>query len=89
MDRYVRSTPANFWDEFTEDGKCMSFTAISDRLRNLREEEDEKDANKAKEEYSEESFAQSFGYRKGGKTYTMQKNKDIAKRYRELRDGKK
>lgn len=87
MDQY-QASPATFWDEFSVDGKRMSFTAINERLQDLRRIQDDADYKEAIVVYADK-FDELFQYRKSGVRQTMKKRMDIAKRFRELRDARK
>jgi hypothetical protein len=87
MDRYRKSSPASFWEDFTdENGKRMSFTAISQALRNEREADVAALAEQARSMYSKERFAQLFSYSKGGERRVKTKDAEIAKTYQKLLD---
>jgi uncharacterized protein YycO len=83
VERWRKGTPDQFWAEFSGDGKNMSFTAITKRLRQIRVTEDQELAEKARQEYGD-SFATTFSYRRGGNIYIMTDPTTIANHYRSL-----
>jgi hypothetical protein len=85
VERWRQGTPAEFWAEFSSDGKHLSFTAIVERLRLSRKAQDERISVIAKAEYGA-SFAEHFYYRKGGSTRVMTDPAIIAKHYRALQE---
>jgi len=63
----------------------MNYTAIINRLKVLRIEENNQLAEQAKKEYGDR-FASAFVYKKNGQVHIMHKSADIARMYRKLRD---
>ena len=61
--------------------KRLTITGISDALTKLRNLRDKRNIASAKAEYSSETFAELFNYKKGGKRIVMKKEKDIARCY--------
>jgi hypothetical protein len=85
MDEYQGSSPTDFWNKFTDEkGKRMSFTAISQVLRDDREAAAIALAEKARKAFSRERFDELFSYTKGGRKYIKTKDVDIAKTYEKL-----
>lgn len=62
----------------------MNYTAINQRLQEIRSQEDTALAAQARAEYHE-NFADLFSYKKGGVMYVKVKDMDIAKQYRMLK----
>ena len=76
-----------FWEAMSfpptmASGDRISFKRISNKLRSIRIERDQVDAERAREEYSDVEFQSIFRYRKGGKQHVMKKDQDIARHYR-------
>jgi hypothetical protein len=85
MDYYEQRSATEFWAKFTdENGERMSFTAISQVLRNEREEKEKELANEARQVYSHERFQELFSYRKSGRKFVKTKDAEIAKTYERL-----
>jgi hypothetical protein len=85
VERWRQSSPADFWAEFSSEGKHLSFTAITERLRLSRKAEDERICELAKIEYGT-LFAETFSYRKGGVTKVMTDPAIVAKHWRSLHE---
>lgn len=81
--RWREGTPAEFWTEFSIEGKHLSYTMILQRLRKDRHQADVEIAEKAKGEYGS-AFSEKFSYIQGGVRMEMKDPTTIAKRYREL-----
>jgi len=62
--------------------EVVNFKKISETLRKMRKEQDQKDAALAREIYSKDQFRTIFSYRKQGKVLIMSRDQDIARRYR-------
>ncbi len=85
MDVYQKMTPAEFWHRFTdEEGRRMTFTAISQVLRDEREADAVTMARRARCAYREDRFNKLFSYTKSGQKRIKTKDVDIAKTYRML-----
>ncbi|KAJ4476811.1 hypothetical protein C8R41DRAFT_963939, partial [Lentinula lateritia] len=81
-ERYWSITPEQFWSEFqTNAGEQMNWTAILERLQELRINRNEELAERAKAEYGPR-FPELFSYR--GKV--MSKSSSIASRYLSLKN---
>lgn len=78
--------PESFWTRFSEDGKFLSFTAISKVLRECRKVEDAALEQKARTEYNG-NFGKHFLYQRAGIRRLMTRPSQVANRYRALRDG--
>jgi hypothetical protein len=65
-------------------GDRMTFTAITQLLRQQRVTKDYEDAEQAKKDYGA-SFSEYFTYHRGGETLVMSDPTSIAKCYRTLR----
>lgn len=84
VERWRQSSPEDFWAEFSSDnGKYMTFTAISQHLRQSRLADDAKLAEAVKDRYGE-LFPDHFSYRRGGEVRVMVDATAIANRYRGL-----
>lgn len=84
VSRWRQGSPAEFWAEFSVDGKYLTYTAIVARLAQQREAEDATLAEAALSEYGS-AFAETFKYRRGSQWFVMQKPSIIAKHYRALK----
>lgn len=85
MDVYEKTTKVEFWHKFTdEEGKRMSFTTISQVLRDKREVGAKAMAGQARNAYSKDRFNELFSYTKSGKKRVKTKDGDIAKTYQQL-----
>lgn len=84
VSRWRQGSPADFWAEFSMDGKYLTYTAIVARLAQLREAEDATLAETARSEYGS-AFADTFKYRRGSNWFVMRKPSIIAKHYRALK----
>jgi hypothetical protein len=82
--RYRQGTPTNFWEEFSHNGQRLCFTKIVQRLSELRKDEDQATAERARAEYGAD-FLSFFSYKKNGVSYIKTKPSDIAKTYRLLK----
>lgn len=77
MERYRKSSAEDFWAEFSDNGKRISYTAIVSRLREQRKAQDEQVAAQAVSEHG------PITYRQGNRhAITMCKPYAIAKAYR-------
>ncbi|KAF8812058.1 hypothetical protein BYT27DRAFT_7088197 [Phlegmacium glaucopus] len=84
VQRWREGSEANFWKEFSDStGTRMNYTAIINRLKALRVEENSRLTEQAKKEYGD-SFASTFVYRKNGQVHVMCKPADIARMYQKL-----
>ena len=84
VERWRQSTPVEFWKEFSlPNGGQMTFTAIGQKLRQQRLDEDKALSERAKLEYGD-TFSSFFTYRKGSQNLVMTDPTFIAKRYRSL-----
>jgi hypothetical protein len=84
VERWRKGTPEEFWQEFSHDnGRRMTFTAISRHLRQQRISEDNATAERAKAEYGP-SFFEHFNYTHKNQAMEMTDATSIAKRYRTL-----
>ncbi|THH12190.1 hypothetical protein EW146_g7794 [Bondarzewia mesenterica] len=84
VQRYRTTTVAKFWAEFSlKNGKHMTFTAITIRLRELRKAEDEEVSKRARDEYSAD-FNSTFVYGKDSKRILMTDHSAIAKHYHHI-----
>ena len=72
-----------FWAKFTVDGHVMSYTAISNQLKEERMAADHQLAEEARVKYGKD-FDLMFEYRRGGTHLVRDKESAIAKRYRSL-----
>jgi hypothetical protein len=78
--RWRKGTPAEFWEEFSVDGKQMSYTAICTALTVERTEEAATIAKRARIDYGPD-FEATFCYRKGGcRSVVMTDQRSIAKK---------
>ncbi|KAF8812084.1 hypothetical protein BYT27DRAFT_7133573 [Phlegmacium glaucopus] len=85
VQRWREGSEADFWKDFSDStGTRMNYTAIINRLKALRVEENNRIAEQAKKEYGD-CFASMFVYRKNGKVHVMCKPADIARMYQKLR----
>ena len=84
MHRYRQGTPTSFWDEFSHNGQRLCFTKIVQRLSELRKDEDQATAERARAEYATD-FPTFFSYKKKGVSHIKTKPSDIAKTYRLLK----
>ena len=81
------STSEKFWTTMSfaptlPNTEVVNFKKISETLRKMRKEQDQKDATLAREIYSKDQFRTIFSYRKQGKVLIMSRDQDIARRYR-------
>ena len=81
------STSEEFWTTMSfaptlPNTEVVNFRKISETLRKMRKEQDQKDAALAREIYSKDQFRTIFSYRKQGKVLIMSRDQDIARRYR-------
>ncbi|KIJ08193.1 hypothetical protein PAXINDRAFT_54741, partial [Paxillus involutus ATCC 200175] len=76
--RYRQGTPEEFWQEFSVDGRRMSFTTIVTCLREDRKRESEQAARTAQE------GSVQFTYRKGNQVHVLTKPSAIARRFKAL-----
>jgi len=83
VERWQEGTPQQFWDEFSNNGTALSFTAIHTQLRKKQVAEDKMLADQAREEYGA-FFEEKFRYRTGGQMKVMVDPTHIAKRYHSL-----
>ncbi|KAG6838168.1 hypothetical protein C0991_008515 [Blastosporella zonata] len=67
---YQRRTPLEFWAEFTEAGKHMSYLKISHVLSSRQNTQYAEDVQRAHGKYGDQ-FSSMFSYVKRGKTHTM------------------
>jgi hypothetical protein len=85
VERWREGSEADFWQEFSDStGTRVNYTAIVNRLKELRVEENGQLAEQAKKEYGDR-FASMFVYRKHGQVHVMSKSADIARMYQKLR----
>ena len=85
MEYYQQRTSTEFWNEFSNDGKRMSFTEISAALRAQRDIHATQLASEARKRFGNGArFAELFGYKKTGQTRVQTKDAAIAKRYEKL-----
>ncbi|KAJ3781277.1 hypothetical protein GGU10DRAFT_277862 [Lentinula aff. detonsa] len=78
IERYRSSTPDNFWEEFSfSNGQRFHWKAITDRLRYLRSEQEQKLVDIANAEYGER-FSQVFVNNRGK---VLSDKSAIARRY--------
>ncbi|KAF9236255.1 hypothetical protein BU15DRAFT_50266 [Melanogaster broomeanus] len=75
---YRQGSPEEFWGEFSEDGKRMSYTRIVARLRETRMNEAREVVQKAGEDLGE-SFDKHCTYRKGGDVHVLERPSAIVK----------
>jgi hypothetical protein len=84
VERWRKGTPEEFWQEFSHDnGSKMTFTAISQHLRQQRILEDKATAEQVKAEYGLR-FSEHFNYHYKNRVMEMTDAASIAKRYRAL-----
>ena len=83
VERFRRGTPEEFWHDFSDKGRYLSFTAIAARLTAERVEENGALAKRARLEYGD-NFDSTFSYRKGSTHIVMKDPTRIANRYRQL-----
>jgi hypothetical protein len=84
------SSSEEFWEQMLlppakpNSGGKVSFTAISNKLREMRSDQDKQDVVRAREEYSD-NFDTLFFYKKRGMKTILSQDKDIARHYRLLK----
>jgi hypothetical protein len=87
VERWREGSEADFWQEFSDPtgttSTRMNYTAIVNRLKELRVEENGQLVEQARKEYGDR-FASTFVYRKHGQTHVMCKSADIARIYQKL-----
>ncbi|KAG1883400.1 hypothetical protein F4604DRAFT_1920608 [Suillus subluteus] len=84
ISRYRQSTPEDFWNEFSVNGRAMKFTKIVDELRRQRNISNDDIVTCAREEFGN-TFNSLFTYRKGDKVHVMRNKSAIARHYRQLK----
>jgi hypothetical protein len=85
VERWREGSEVDFWQEFSDPTGTtrMNYTAIVNRLKELRVEENGQLVEQARNEYGDR-FASTFVYRKHGQTHVMCKSADIARMYQKL-----
>ncbi|KAG2114583.1 uncharacterized protein F5147DRAFT_569971 [Suillus discolor] len=83
---YREGTEAQFWEEFSADGKCMSYTVIIQKLCAKRKMVLTAAVEHACKEYGDE-FNDLFTYWKGREEHVMVKPSVVAKRFNQLAGG--
>ncbi|KDR69546.1 hypothetical protein GALMADRAFT_271949 [Galerina marginata CBS 339.88] len=85
VERWRQTSEEDFWSEFSdESGARFTYTAILDRLADLRKTRDNEQADRARQEYADK-FEETFSYKKGNKRFVKVKACEIAKQYRILK----
>ncbi|KAG6826039.1 hypothetical protein H0H92_001352 [Tricholoma furcatifolium] len=83
---YRAGTPEQFRTAFmNSEGKLLPWKTIHQRLVQMRQERDRKQAVLARIEFAA-SWSSKFSYRKGKSTFTMTKDSCIARQYRRLKE---
>ena len=81
---YMEGSTKDFWQEFSVDGKGMSWSTVTAWLRKQRHARNAEIAGHAHQEYGT-CFNEVFCYSKGGRDVVMVKDQAIMEQYVELK----